>query len=157
MIDTKLLMEVQDRVFADPRWQPKQDGRTFCNMATLAVCHGVGCREFDVPEGDDPLIADQMYAILKTSGNFASQTMESAIILANNGVFVLAAASSRQLGEEHGHINTLTLGDPEHSGHWLAEAPMCMNLGRDGTCFRNKGENWAFKKEPEFFAWKENL
>ena len=59
MLDKKLLMEVQDRVFADPKYQPKADGETFCNLATLDISHGVGCHLFDLPAGMQPMDADE--------------------------------------------------------------------------------------------------
>jgi hypothetical protein len=156
MLDKTLLMSVQDRVFADPQYKPR-DGKTFCNLATLAVCHGVGCHEFDQPDGQEPLLADEMYKLMRSSPNFIQKLMPDAIDLAGEGVFIIAALSGVILGQGEGHICTLTIGEPEFSGHWGKEAPACMNLGREGTCFRNKGANWAFKPIPDFFAWLPTL
>lgn len=156
MLDKRLLMEVQDRVFGMPAYAP-HGMTTYCNLATLDVCHGVGCHEFDQQEGKEPLLADQMYALMKSSDKFKEVSMTDAIELAAEGVFILASLDRTQLGQSDGHICTLTIGEPEFSGHWNAEAPVCMNVGRFGTCFRNLGVNWAFRIMPDFFAWKETL
>jgi hypothetical protein len=157
MLDKGLLMQVQDRVFADPLWQPEVDGVTHCNQATLAVCQGVGCHVFDTPAGSEPLLADQMYQTILKSGQFIQKLMPDAIMLAREGVFIIAVLPSYKLAQNEGHICTLTIGDPVFSGHWNANAPVVMNLGRKGTCFRSNGANYAFVPQPEFWVWKDTL
>lgn len=156
MLDKTFLMIVQDKVFADPQYWPEGD-ETFCNLATLAVCQLVGCHAFDPTQGRKPLLADEMYSLMKTSKAFLQKPMRDAIMLSSEGVFMLAALPSSLLHQNEGHICTLTIGDPVYSGHWNAEAPVAMNLGKKDTCFRSEGVNYAFVPTPEFFAWVPTL
>jgi hypothetical protein len=157
MVELKKLDEIQDQVFADKRYWPKDDDpdhKTFCNMATIAIAQGVGCHALDSPPGKEPLMADEIYRLLlSTPAVFHPVTMRDCQQFVNDGHFVLAILPSFKLRQAHGHLCTLTSGVGDHSGRWDAHTPMCMNLGRAGTCFRRKGVNWAFQTIPEFFAW----
>ena len=159
MKNPALLNLVQDKVFANPnRWPMigNKEEITYCNLAALDVAHGVGCTDLDSP-GKEPLLADQMYDLMKGSDKFLIKPMADCQDLVNAGTLIFAILPGEKLNQGHGHICTLTPGVMAFSGHWDAKAPMCMNLGRQGTCFRQKGVNWAFVPVPEFFAWKESL
>lgn len=155
--DSKLLDSVQDQVFANKKFWPKDDDpdhTTFCNMATIAVAQGVGCHAMDSPQGKEPLTADEIYQLcLTTPAVFLPVTMRECQDQANAGNFLLAILPSYKLRQGHGHLCSLTTGVGDHSGRWNAFTPLCMNLGRAGTCFRRKGINWAFQIIPDFFAW----
>lgn len=156
MIDVNVLNAIQDKVFADPAFQPKElhgDEVTFCNLATLAVAAGVGCHDLERPAGVTPYMADQIYNLFQNSKTFFRQTMPVCQELVNKGAFVIAILPSWKLKQSHGHLCTLTSGPGDRSGRWDAFTPLVMNLGRFGTCFRRKGVNWAFQTIPEFYSW----
>ena len=77
--------------------------------------------------------------------------------MVNSGVLIFAIAPSWNLHQHSGHICTLTTGVGDYSGNWKMHTPFCMNLGRSGTCFRQRGVNWAFPTVPEFYAWAPSL
>lgn len=150
------LNAAQDQVFANKAYWPKEedgDEITFCNLATLAVANGVGCHGFDPPEGMIPLRADEIYHVLSSSKAFIPQRMSMCQALVNEGAFILAILPSWNLHQAEGHICSLTPGVGDFSGRWNSFTPMCMNLGRIGTCFRQKGINWAFQIVPELYLW----
>lgn len=157
MLDIKILDDVQNQVFADKRYWPKDDDpdhRTFCNLATIAVAQGVGCHALDAGEGRPPLMADEIYQLFKTMpAAFLPIAMRNCQKLVNAGGLIFGVLPAHKLQESHGHVCTLATGVGDHSGRWNSFTPFCMNLGRAGTCFRRKGVNWAFQMIPEFFMW----
>jgi hypothetical protein len=157
MVSVDELNAVQDKVFADQALWPKEtdgDHMTFCNVAALHVAQGVGCHDFDPPAGTDPIRADKLYNLFKYSPLFHQQPMQDCQDLVNKGALILAILPSWVLRQQNGHICTLTSGVGDHSGRWDRFAPFCLNLGRAGTCFRQKGVNWAFQMMPEFYLWR---
>ena len=140
------LNAVQDQVFANKSYWPTDDGTTFCNVATQDVLLKLG---YAALEG---LTADEMYAKISTSPDWLIKPMTDAIDLVQEGVILVAILPAEKLGQSHGHVNTLTPGPADTSGKWGVKTPLCMNLGRAGTCFRAKGENWAFQIPPEIYA-----
>lgn len=152
-----MLDAVQDQVFADKQYWPKDDDpdhRTFCNLAAIAVAQGVGCHALDSTQGRQPLMADEMYQLFQAlPAVFSPLTLRDCQDRVNAGALVFAALPGHKLQESHGHICTLATGPGDHSGRWNAFTPFCLNLGRVGTCFRRKGVNWAFQTIPDFFAW----
>ena len=149
--DPIILNKVQDEVFANKSYWPTEDGTTFCNVATQDVLKRLG---YGSLEG---FTADGMYDFIKTSDDWLIKPMADSIELVKEGVILVAILPASKLGQDHGHCNTLTPGSPDVSGKWGVKTPLCMNLGRVGTCFRAKGENWAFQIQPEIFALKETL
>ena len=146
MKNKELLSASQDSVWGSGLYLPKEtDGgeTTYCNLATTAVLRAMGCTELD------GLTADDMYACVKASKNWLIKPMADAQFLVNCGSVLIAILPSSRLGQSHGHVCTLTPGQPDYSGHWDKHTPLCMNLGRKGTCFRSRGINWAFVPEPE--------
>lgn len=158
MIDINELNAAQDHIFGDLSLWPKEfdgDERTYCNIASLRVANAVGCHDFDPPEGKDPLLADEVYNLFMKSQTFIRQRMEDCQNLVNNGYLVFAILPSWELHQNSGHICSLTPGVGDYSGRWKLFTPFCMNLGRSGTCFRRKGVNWAFQRQPEFYLWRQ--
>lgn len=139
------LREAQDIVFANPAYKPQGD-QTFCNLATNDVLARLG---YSVLQDKT---ADEMYAFISTSNEWLIKPMSDAISLVHEGTILLAILPAEKLGQSHGHVNTLTPGSPDFSGRWNCKTPLCMNIGRSGTCFRAKGENWAFQTPPEIYA-----
>ncbi len=161
MIDIKLLNDVQDTVYANLAYWPKEDDpdhKTFCNMATIAVAQGIGCHALDSAQGKEPLTADEIYQLLISNrAVFSPMVMRECQDRVNGGSFIIAILPGYKLRQSHGHLCTLTPGVGDHSGRWNSFTPFCMNLGRAGTCFRKKGVNWAFQVVPLFFAWNPSL
>ena len=144
--DPVQLNQAQDVVFSNPDYQPKADGETFCNLATQDVLARLG---YNALSGKT---ADEMYAFISTSPDWLIKPISDAIALVQEGTILVAILPAIKLDQSHGHVNTLTTGLPDFSGKWNCKTPLCMNLGRLGTCFRAKGENWAFQIRPEMYA-----
>jgi hypothetical protein len=145
------LNQAQDEVFANKAYWPTLDGETFCNLATHDVLSRLGYGDLK------GLTADQMYAYVSTSKDWLIKPMADAQELANEGTILISILPAVKLGQEHGHINTITTGQGDFSGRWNCKTPFCMNLGKKGTpenpgCFRSKGINWAFQIPPEIYA-----
>ena len=140
------LNEAQDIVFSDPSYKPLADGVTFCNLATQDVLNRLG---YNALSGKT---ADEMYAFISTSPDWLIKPMQDAIELVQEGTILVAILPAVKLEQSDGHVNTLTPGSADFSGKWNCKTPLCMNLGRIGTCFRAKGENWAFQIQPEIYA-----
>jgi len=162
MISPDLLNKVQDEVFSATNpdgvktyWPKDEDGDeiTYCNLASLAVANGVGCHDFDPAPGMQPLRADEIYNLFRTSKIFDPKPMAVCQDMVNKGALIFAIAPSWDLHQSAGHICTLTPGVGDFSGRWNLHTPFCMNLGRAGTCFRQRGVNWAFQIVPEFYWW----
>ena len=145
MKSVQALNEAQDAVFVNPAYQPKE-GVTFCNVATQDVLARLGYTELN------GLTADDMYAFVSNSKDWLIKPMVDAQSLVNEGTILIAILPSVKLGQDHGHVNTLTQGSGDYSGKWDCKTPYCMNIGRVGTCFRARGENWAFQIIPEIYA-----
>lgn len=144
------LNEAQDAVFADKSYSPLDD-KTYCNLATQDVLRRLGYDKLDL------MIADHMYAYISSSKEWLRKPMADAILLVQEGTIIVAILPSIALNELHGHVNTLTPGSADFSGRWDSKTPLCMNLGRVGTCFRARGINWAFQIEPEIYALVSSL
>lgn len=149
--DPIVLNKVQDEVFANKSYWPQADGETFCNVATQNVLGLLGYGDLD------GLTADEMYAKISTSEEWLIKSMIEALVLVQAGTILVAILPATKLGQSHGHVNTLTPGSADFSGKWNVKTALCMNLGRVGTCFRAKGENWAFQIPPEIYALKSTL
>lgn len=143
--DPVQLNEAQNIVFANKAYWPNA-GQTFCNEATQDVLNRLG---YNALNG---MLADIMYKMIAGASDWKLIAMEDAQAIANAGTILVATLPSYKLGQLDGHICTLTPGQAVDSGHWGAMAPMCMNLGRVGTCFRKIGINYAFIPEPEIYA-----
>lgn len=156
MKDPKRLIEAQDLTFADKTLWPSEGDTTYCNLAALRVAHGMGCHDLD-GSGKVPYLANQLYELMRESDRFLVKVIGDCQELVNAGTLIFAILPGSRLNAVHGHVCTLTPGPMDFSGHWDIKTPLCMNLGRVGTCFRAKGVNWAFQTIPEFYAWKESL
>lgn len=143
--DQKQLTEAQNIVFANQTYWPKGD-ETFCNLATQEILMRMG---YTALSG---MKADAMYNYVQSSKEWLVKPLAEAQVLVNEGVIMMAILPAFKLGQSHGHVNTLTPGTEDFSGHWNVKTPACMNLGRVGTCFRSKGINYAFVPIPEIYA-----
>lgn len=148
--EVQKLNDAQDRVFINKAYWPK-DNETFCNLATQDVLSKLGY------EGFKGMTADGMYIHVTTSKEWLIKPMADAQSLVNEGSILIAILPSKKLNQSHGHVNTLTTGPGDFSGVWNCKTPLCMNIGRTGTCFRAKGENWAFTVIPEIYVLVDTL
>jgi len=146
----QLLNEAQDAVYENPQYQPHGDD-TFCNYATQAVLSKLGYAKMN------GLTADAMHLFVSNSKDWLIKPISDAQSLANEGAILLAILPAVKLGQSHGHVCSCTTGSGDFSGHWNIKTPMVMNLGRKGTCFRQRGVNYAFQVIPEIYALRETL
>lgn len=164
MKDPEKLSDVQNSVWADPRWKACVIGGvevTHCNQGALAVANGVGCHEFDPPENGEPYTADQLYYFFQRStSNFLEKNLEDTHDLAQQGTLIFAVSPSWLLKEQHGHIVSLTPGDQVKSASLSLWVPVCLNISTVSLSDRSIGINFAFpmtRTKPRYFAWKESL
>lgn len=152
--DPVVLNKVQDEVFANKSYWPTEDVITFCNLSTQDVLRKLGYTRFDDLNvgGDNPFTADEMYAYIVSSDDWLIKPMADAIELVQVGTILVATLPAVKLGQNHGHICTCTPAPSDFSGHWNMKTVNVMNLGRAGTCFRQKGVNYAFVLVPEIYA-----
>jgi len=163
--DPKKLSEVQDSVWNDPRWKadtyPNGKIRTHCNQASLAVANGMGYHGFDSPVGGEPYTADQIfYYFQRAESNFLEKDLDDAQTLANQGSLLFCISPSWILGEDHGHIVSITPGKSVHSENLGKDVPVCLNISTAVLSSRSIGINWAFPMKrvmPKFFVWKDSL
>jgi hypothetical protein len=127
----ELLKDACDSILAESDFEA-HDGKTFCNVASLMVAQAMGCDEFDTPDGEDPLMADEMIGLMSSnvSGHWTVGTGSEATIHALGGGLAFAAMSSHDLGEAHGHIAVIAPKTREFSGSLKKEVPVCANAGR---------------------------
>jgi hypothetical protein len=135
------LIDACCEAYDNPAFEPRQ-GMTFCNQAVHSICEKMGYSKFK------SLLANQMVALMKKSGEWKSIPMKDAQRLANEGCLVIAAIEARP----HGHVAVIRPGLSGHSGKWNMAVPKVINVGAQN--FIAKGLNWAFHEIPEIFVWK---
>jgi hypothetical protein len=159
MKDPILLIDIICDVYDNPKYLPREDGTTFCNLAAQDICHAYGCNDFD---GKD---ADQIYNFVRNSPNWKVQGMHDVQILANVGTLIFAVIPSVVLRQAHGHICVVRPGKLKDSGKW-GLCPSVMNIGAENFIGRAKrgpltglpcGVNESFVPIPEFFAYVQSL
>lgn len=159
----ELLMDACDAVIKDPSLAPeveKKTGRilkTHCNRAALIVAQAMGCHEFDTPAGTDPLMADQMIAVM--AGNFSGKWRvgngSAAAIHALSGGLGFAAKTAEELGDAHGHICAVYPASQQRSNSWKRDVPMVANVGRDDREMKASEAFPVSKGEPVYYLWEQ--
>lgn len=152
MKDPQKLYDLCLEAATNVAWVP-EDGKTFCNFAADHVAHGMGCD--DLRKDGQPLTADEIYQVFNTSKDWRVMTLGAPSVFATEGSLIFGIMNSKMLNQEHGHIATVLPGEPIWSGHWVAMAPICMNVGRD--VFIGRPMSFAFRTIPTFFAWVPSL
>lgn len=155
----ELLKDACDLVIHDPKLEPEFDPKTgkilvtHCNEGLLLVAQAMDCHEFDT-EGE-PLMADEMIALMERneSGCWSTGSSSEAAIHALSGGLAVAAKTSEELDEAHGHVAVVYPAAQQRSGSWNKDVPMCANVGK-----RNGEEkvSEAFpvsKGEPVYYLW----
>lgn len=121
----------------------KSDGETtYCNIALNHIAILLGYRGFV------GLLANAIVRKLETDPDFAPVSPEKAKELADMGELVIAG----QKGEPNGHVAVVFPNRPMvTSGKWNgAKVPVVANVGKTNAIF---GANYAFVKEPKYYAW----
>lgn len=154
MKDLAALKAAQAAILADQSLQPVKDasGRiveTHCNFGAERVARAMGCRELDGLKADD-----QCAVMLgNASGLWAKVGGTEACAHAMAGGLAFAAMTAAQLGEDHGHIASVSPEPMQFSGSLGKEVPMVTNIGRADL---DEKESQAFpvaKGEPDYFTW----
>jgi len=145
----------------NPNYRPRADGTTFCNIFVDAVAVKVfGNHDFD------GLTADQIYAFCESHADkYTEIQMGEAQDMANQGSFVIAAATATMVNQSDGHVCVIRPGLLKDSGKW-GPCPSVCNIGRQNFIGRAPsgpiqgmpaGVNEAFQPMPKFFAWRGSL
>ena len=146
-------------VLENPRFAPTE-GKTFCNLALDYI----SVKAFGNHDFNDKT-ADQILEFVAQSEDYTEIAINQAQNLANQGSFVFAAASSKMLGQEHGHVCVIRPGVPKESGKW-GMVPAIVNVGSELFIARAKkgpltgmpaGLNEAFVPLPRLFVWRPSL
>jgi hypothetical protein len=142
----KLIQEVYSK-YTSAYWldRKRRFQETFCNFAVNDVVYKVGYKAFW------KLNANQIVEKMENGSDNWQQLYdeETAFNYVNQGNIVLAGLK----GDKHGHVNVLYPSDKlEWSGKWSQFVPKCMNIGK--TDFIDKGINYAFGSNPEYWALK---
>ena len=143
-----------DSVINNPALAPG-NGKTHCNAGALETAQAMDCHEFDVEEGAEPLIADEMYTIMSMnkSSRWTKVDGATAVEHALAGGLGYAALPSGRLHEEHGHIATIYPTPMEFSGSLGKEVPVVANVGVTDA---EEKESLAFPVkygEPDYFIF----
>ena len=143
-----------DSVINNPALRPA-NGKTHCNAGALETAQAADCHEFDVEEGAEPLIADEMYAIMAAdeSGRWEKVDGATATEHALAGGLGYAALPSARLHEAHGHIATIYPTEMQMSGSLGKEVPVVANVGVTDA---EEKESLAFPVaygEPDYFIF----
>lgn len=137
---SEILRDILDRLIKHPKLQPA-NGKTYCNLFVTWACEEYGATDF---EGK---LANEICDILFKSKSWRCVEGETANKIANNGGLCIAA----QKNKPHGHVCIVYPGAMVWSTKWGLECPVVANVGkRNGVM----GCNWAFAKEPLYFAKK---
>ena len=146
-VDT--LRQACARALDNPSFQPA-NGETFCNLAVTSVAEAMGCEEFS------GLMADQIYAKMEAnaSGKWEKVVGPVASQDASEGNFVVAAMSSTQLGETHGHVATCYPQAAGFSGSLNKYVPVVANIGKSVGVMKSSEAFPVDKGEPDYFSYQ---
>lgn len=143
-----------DSVIRNPALRPLP-GVTHCNAGALETAHAAGCAEFDRPAGEEPMLADEMYALMATNESHRWEQVdgEAATDHALEGGLAYAALPSTRLHEVHGHIATIYPAPMQMSGSLGKLVPVVANVGVTDA---EEKESLAFPVadgEADYFIW----
>lgn len=146
-------------VYDNAAYQALPNGTTFCNLAVTAVAVSMGCNDFYGKT------ADQILEVVENSQNWSDVPFEKAQEMANQGSLLIAGLSSKDLGQDHGHVCVIRPGKICYSGKW-GQTPRVLNVGRENFLARAKkgpltnqpaGLNEAFVDKPTIWVWQPSL
>jgi len=139
--------------------KPKPDGSTFCNEAVNVVATAMGFTGFE------NRMADEIMDIMANSPDWSNVPMEKAQDMANQGSLLIAGLTSKELGQDHGHVVTVRPGKMIFSGKW-GLVPRVINVGSHNFIARAQsgplinqgcGVNESFIQLPKFWVWRFSL
>lgn len=150
MKNRDLLIDSIHTVYDNPTYRPQLDREsgvmtTYCNQAVSDIATRMGCKDFV------GLTANDICDFMSASTNWSETPLEKSQQLANQGSLVVAGLKD----SPHGHVCLICPGIEKSSGHWNAQAPAAMNIGK--TVFISKGLNYAFIDVPKIYVWRMSL
>lgn len=161
----------------NPRYYPEFENgtlvKTHCNAFIDDVASAVGCFDFHDQNTKEPLLADDIMAVLinadperwvelKVHEDSKTNDFEVIQVWANQGFLTIAGATSSMLKAAHGHVCIIRPGQMKYSGKW-GLCPVVANVGKEMFIGRAKGGvmkgepvgiNEAFISLPRFFSFK---
>ncbi len=170
-----ILKESCDRALSNQDLRPQYDKNgklltTHCNQGVRAIAQAMGCHELD----DGEFTADLMLEVMRTnvSGRWIRVGGAEATIRALSGSLVVAGQTSKELGEEHGHVTVVYPVGMQASKVAGKDVPMVCNIGPGdpasplipiaGSSTRTRSNwictvCWAFPVkrigEPPYYVW----
>ena len=128
---------------------------TYCNLCVNFIAVRMGFWGFTNSKGMPPvLVANDIVKTMTEAQASGWELLDGATaqLAANTGFLVVAG----QKGEPHGHVAVVRPGNMVESSKWMKLVPKVLNIGK--TNFIDKGVNFAFDEEPEYFwlrgEWK---
>jgi hypothetical protein len=144
-----LLKNTLDAILADQDMQPK-GGKTFCNLAVRQAAQAMGCVDFSDPR----LLADDFCRIMAAGGKWSKVDTLTACLHALDGGFGVAAMTSAQLKEQHGHVATIYPVGSGFSPSLQRCVPRIANVGREvGMVLVSAAFPYKLG-EPDYFVYK---
>lgn len=133
-----------------PKLQP-ENGVTHCNQGARETAQVCGCHEFD----DMSLLADDMVQMmsLNISNKWEPCDGSTAANRAMIGGLVFAAMTSKELGEEHGHITAIFPSAMQFSGSLGHDVPLCANVGKRNGVMKVSEAFPVSKGEPKYWTY----
>jgi hypothetical protein len=132
--------------YGDGTYSAFIDNQTDCNRFVNEVAIKLGYSKFA------GLRASYIVALAKKE--WLEVSGEKAQALANEGNFVIAGWINPNPNEP-GHVCVVRPGNTVVSGKWGPGVPMVANVGRPEQCRADKGANYAFKFQPQYFVLPE--
>ena len=154
MRSLEALKAAQAANLSDPTLQPVKDvnGKittTFCNIGAIRVANAMGCSELN------GLMADDQYKVMSVNASKQWAKVAGSVAAAHAlvGGLAFAAMTGEMLGENHGHIASISPEPMQLSPSLGKAVPMVCNIGKTDA---DEKESAAFpvdKGEADYFIW----
>lgn len=135
-----------------------EDGQTDCNGFVDMVARSWGFTGFRREGAKWPMRANEMYDFLTEAQAWHAVSGDSAQYYANHGYLAIAAWKNPD-PEKSGHVAVVRPGTLGTSGKWgyhIPKVPKVANVGPPQGCRIDRGSNWAFDGEPQYFVLLED-
>lgn len=134
------------------------DGMTDCNRFVYEVLANYGYKKFWDEKEKRPILANQMFDLLVSNGDWIEVSGDIAQFHANTGALVVAAWKNPS--GEHGHVCMVRPGIAEASSTWGVTEPMIpkvANVSRPYLCRADRKASFAFSinSMPSYFVKKD--
>ncbi len=149
-MDSASLKAFLQQLTQRPELEPG-NGVTHCNQAARETAQFIGCHEFD----DLNLLADDLEQIMRLniSNKWEPCDGSTAANRAMIGGLVFAVKTSKELGEEHGHIAAIFSSPMQFSGSLNTDVPMCANVGKRNGVMKVSEAFPVAKGEPAYYTY----